>query len=58
MEKDLNFVGLVVMENRIKPETKPTIDQLHNADIKTVMITGMFISWQKIIFLTLKILYA
>lgn len=40
VEKDLNFVGLVVMENRIKPETKPTIDQLHNADIKTVMITG------------------
>ena len=47
MEKDLNFVGLVVMENRIKPETKPTIDQLHNADIKTVMVTGKFILFTK-----------
>ncbi|XP_033763962.1 probable cation-transporting ATPase 13A3 isoform X2 [Pecten maximus] len=40
MEKDLNFLGLLVMENRLKGETTPVIHQLRDADIKTVMVTG------------------
>ncbi|GAB1603544.1 probable cation-transporting ATPase 13A3 [Argonauta hians] len=40
VEKDLVFVGLIVFENRLKEETKPTIEILNNADLKTVMVTG------------------
>ncbi|OWF41075.1 probable cation-transporting ATPase 13A3 [Mizuhopecten yessoensis] len=40
MEKDLNFLGLLVMENRLMEETTPVIHQLRDADIKTVMVTG------------------
>ncbi|KAJ8320392.1 hypothetical protein KUTeg_001979, partial [Tegillarca granosa] len=40
VEKDLIFLGLVVMENKLKPQTLPVIHQLLNANIRTVMITG------------------
>ncbi|KAM4771098.1 putative cation-transporting ATPase 13A4 [Rhinophrynus dorsalis] len=39
-ESDLTFLGLLVMENKIKPETKPVIQELHAANIRTIMITG------------------
>lgn len=41
VECDLTFCGLLVMENRLKPQTTPTIKILHDAQIRTVMITGM-----------------
>lgn len=41
VECDLEFLGLLVMENRLKPETTPVISQLHSANIKTIMVTGM-----------------
>ena len=40
VEKDLDFLGLIVFENRIKKETKPVIEQLQNAKMRTIMVTG------------------
>lgn len=40
IEKRLNFIGFMILENCIKPETKPVIEDLHAANIRTVMITG------------------
>nr|CAD7264233.1 unnamed protein product [Timema shepardi] len=40
VEKQLKFLGLVVLENRLKPETKGVISILRKADINVVMITG------------------
>ena len=43
VEKDLIFLGLIVFENRIKKESKPVIEQLQNAKMRTVMVTGKLI---------------
>ncbi|XP_014250253.1 probable cation-transporting ATPase 13A3 isoform X2 [Cimex lectularius] len=40
VERDLNLVGLIILENRVKPETIPTIEVLKQAKIKIIMITG------------------
>lgn len=40
-ECELDFVGLIVLENRLKLETTSVIRELKDADIKVVMITGM-----------------
>ncbi|XP_069583248.1 probable cation-transporting ATPase 13A4 isoform X1 [Ranitomeya imitator] len=40
VESDLVFLGFLIMENKIKPETKPVIQELTEANIRTVMITG------------------
>ena len=40
LECDLEFLGLLIMENRLKPESKPTIRHLTDAAIRTVMVTG------------------
>ncbi|RZF39245.1 hypothetical protein LSTR_LSTR010339 [Laodelphax striatellus] len=40
IETDLCFLGLVVMENRLKPETTGVIKVLRDANIRTVMVTG------------------
>uniref|UniRef100_A0A6A7FU09 Cation-transporting ATPase n=1 Tax=Hirondellea gigas TaxID=1518452 RepID=A0A6A7FU09_9CRUS len=40
VECNLQFLGLLVMENRLKQETKVVIQQLHQANIRTVMVTG------------------
>uniref|UniRef100_A0A673TDB0 Cation-transporting ATPase n=1 Tax=Suricata suricatta TaxID=37032 RepID=A0A673TDB0_SURSU len=40
VESDLTFLGLLIMENRLKKETKPVLKELHEACIRTVMITG------------------
>ncbi|CAJ0566389.1 unnamed protein product, partial [Mesorhabditis spiculigera] len=40
VEADLELLGLVVMENRVKPVTKGVIRQLNSARIRTVMVTG------------------
>ena len=40
VEVGLTFLGLIVMENRLKPETTGIISQLRNANIRTVMVTG------------------
>ncbi|KAM5292237.1 putative cation-transporting ATPase 13A5 [Ctenodactylus gundi] len=40
VESELTFLGLLVMENRLKKETKPVLRELREARIRTVMITG------------------
>jgi magnesium-transporting ATPase (P-type) len=40
LENNLEFLGLLVMENRLKPETKPVIDLLNRVNIRVIMCTG------------------
>ncbi|KAM4771099.1 putative cation-transporting ATPase 13A4 [Rhinophrynus dorsalis] len=40
VESGLTFLGLLIMENKLKPETKPVLQELQAANIRTVMITG------------------
>lgn len=40
VEHDLEFLGMIVLENRLKPETEPVIGVLKGACVKMVMITG------------------
>ncbi|XP_071480612.1 polyamine-transporting ATPase 13A3-like [Diadema antillarum] len=40
VEKDLQFLGLLILQNKLKPETIPAIRELHDANLRTVMITG------------------
>nr|KAF6477152.1 ATPase 13A4 [Molossus molossus] len=40
VECDLIFLGLLILENRLKEETKPVLEELISAKIRTVMITG------------------
>lgn len=40
VERGLTFLGLIVMENRLKPETTPIIKNLKAANIRTIMVTG------------------
>lgn len=49
-ECDLEFVGLIVLENRLKHETTSVIKELKDADIKVVMITGLYKLQRHIIF--------
>ena len=39
-ESDLDFLGFIIFENKLKPSTTGVIDQLNNADIRKVMCTG------------------
>ncbi|XP_071944606.1 polyamine-transporting ATPase 13A3-like [Antedon mediterranea] len=40
VENDLQFLGLLILQNMLKPETTPIIHLLREADIRTVMVTG------------------
>jgi cation-transporting P-type ATPase 13A2 len=40
LECDLEFLGLIIMENRLKPQTTPVIRRLNAANIRTIMCTG------------------
>nr|XP_033815068.1 probable cation-transporting ATPase 13A4 isoform X1 [Geotrypetes seraphini] len=40
VESDLIFLGLLILENRLKVETKSALQELCSARIRTVMITG------------------
>uniref|UniRef100_A0A8C2TQX4 Cation-transporting ATPase n=1 Tax=Coturnix japonica TaxID=93934 RepID=A0A8C2TQX4_COTJA len=40
VESGLEFLGLLVMENRLKPETKPVLRELAAARIRSIMVTG------------------
>ncbi|KAM9316539.1 putative cation-transporting ATPase 13A4 [Gastrophryne carolinensis] len=40
VECDLEFLGFLILENRLKPETKKVIEEMNRANIRTVMITG------------------
>lgn len=40
VEQQLQFLGLVLLENKVKPESEPTLQILRNAAIRCCMITG------------------
>ncbi|XP_041480775.1 probable cation-transporting ATPase 13A3 isoform X2 [Lytechinus variegatus] len=40
VESDLHFLGLMILQNKLKPETIPALQELHQAKIRTIMITG------------------
>ena len=40
LEKDLNFLGFLMLENPVKPDAIPTISQLTKAEIGVKMVTG------------------
>ncbi|XP_050441362.1 polyamine-transporting ATPase 13A3-like [Adelges cooleyi] len=40
VECELTFAGLVILENRLKDQTTPVIEELQGANMKIVMITG------------------
>ncbi|CAH8511961.1 unnamed protein product [Schistosoma rodhaini] len=40
LEQNLRFLGLLIMENRLKPETTQVIKNLGYANIRPVMVTG------------------
>ncbi|XP_013403365.2 probable cation-transporting ATPase 13A3 [Lingula anatina] len=40
VECELTFLGLIIMQNSLKPETTPVIRQLKAANIRVVMVTG------------------
>ncbi|XP_032802753.2 polyamine-transporting ATPase 13A3 isoform X2 [Petromyzon marinus] len=40
IESGLQMLGLIVMQNKLKPETEPVLQQLKEARIRTVMVTG------------------
>ncbi|EEQ36531.1 hypothetical protein CLUG_00654 [Clavispora lusitaniae ATCC 42720] len=39
-ESDLQFCGFIIFENKLKPSTKGTLQELREAAIRTVMCTG------------------
>ncbi|KAF5303296.1 hypothetical protein FQA39_LY10035 [Lamprigera yunnana] len=40
IESDLNLLGLIVLENRLKSQTIPCIQVLNDANIRVIMVTG------------------
>ncbi|XP_072264323.1 probable cation-transporting ATPase 13A4 [Pyxicephalus adspersus] len=40
VESSLTFLGLLILENRLKPETSSVLKELSEANIRTVMVTG------------------
>jgi len=40
IESDLTFLGLIVLENRIKPVSAAIFKELHGANIRPIMVTG------------------
>lgn len=40
LECDLHFLGFLVMENKLKAATRPTIKTLNECKIRTIMATG------------------
>ncbi|XP_065220053.1 polyamine-transporting ATPase 13A3-like isoform X2 [Planococcus citri] len=40
VESELVFLGLIVLENKLKPETTPVISKLKDANLRLVIVTG------------------
>lgn len=40
IESDLTFLGLLVMENKLKPQTIGVIETLQRCEVRTIMATG------------------
>lgn len=42
LECDMTFLGFLVMQNSLKPETTQVIKELHDANMKQIMVTGLY----------------
>lgn len=40
IEINMEFLGLIIMQNKLKAETAGVLQDLHQANIRTVMVTG------------------
>lgn len=40
IETNMEFLGLIIMQNKLKAETPGVLQDLHRANIRTVMVTG------------------
>ncbi|XP_062868539.1 polyamine-transporting ATPase 13A3 isoform X2 [Trichomycterus rosablanca] len=40
IESNMEFLGLIIMQNKLKPETPRVLEVLSRANIRTVMVTG------------------
>lgn len=40
VEKDMHFLGLLMMKNLVKPESAKVINILRKANIRSIMVTG------------------
>ncbi|XP_062411536.1 polyamine-transporting ATPase 13A3 isoform X2 [Sardina pilchardus] len=40
IEANMEFLGLIIMQNKLKPETPGVLEDLRRAHIRTVMVTG------------------
>ncbi|XP_006873192.1 PREDICTED: probable cation-transporting ATPase 13A3 [Chrysochloris asiatica] len=40
IENNMSFMGLIIMQNKLKQETPAVLEDLHKANIRTVMVTG------------------
>lgn len=40
IENNMDFLGLIIMQNKLKQETPAVLEDLHKANIRTVMVTG------------------
>lgn len=39
-ETEMEFLGFIIFENKLKPETTPTIEIIKKANLKPIMVTG------------------
>lgn len=42
VEQGLTLLGLVILENKLKPQTTGVIKELRDANIRTIMVTGEY----------------
>ncbi|XP_072037305.1 polyamine-transporting ATPase 13A3-like [Amphiura filiformis] len=40
LENDLTFLGILIWQNKLKPESSPVINELQQSSIRTIMVTG------------------
>ena len=40
VEANMEFLGLIIMQNKLKAETPAVLQDLHRANIRTIMVTG------------------
>lgn len=40
VERDLDFIGFIIFENKLKPSTAGVLKELKDSNIATVMVTG------------------
>nr|XP_023650603.1 probable cation-transporting ATPase 13A3 isoform X3 [Paramormyrops kingsleyae] len=40
IECEMKFLGLLMLQNKLKPQTVPVLAELHQAHIRTIMVTG------------------